>query len=224
MNNQLPFVSCIFGKAGSGKSTLINYLLHDIQSNEDAYSRFERALVFTKTKFNHAYNFIPNQWVNAEYDENKLKALMNLLGSIRARGKMPRPTLILFDDCVEPSMFRKGVFRDLIYNRRHYNISVVLAFQYMMGNSPTFLRENCDFVCVFKQFSENSIKGIYSAFGFCFESEQEYLQQMRDLPKYHFIYIDSRENTSAIMIAPENVPTPEFSYSRTVSLSSLRDA
>ncbi len=227
MNIQLPFVAVIVGKAGSGKSTLTKYLMHN-QQCQKFYNRFEIILVFCKTTFNHAYDFVPSEWVHSGFNKKAIKNMMKVQANIREQELMPLPVLIVFDDCLSPKHYQSRLFLDLVANRRHFNISIVFNTQYLNREVPTLLRENTDLIFLFKQFSENSLKGAHAAFGnLCFNNYHEFHSYMKRLNKYDFVKIDTRTDKpnefKCIMRTPADIPDPDIEYLAEIPLEVLQE-
>jgi len=228
MDIALPFVSVVVGKAGSGKSNLTRYLMYNQQCRE-FYNRFEIILVFCKTKFNHSYDFVPDEWLHGGYNRKAIKNIMKVQSNIREQGLKPLPVLLVFDDCLNPGSFKSSLFLDLIANRRHFNISVIMNTQYLNTQVPTLLRENTDLIFLFKQFSEPSLKGAFSAFGsLSFDSYYEFQRYMKRLKKYQFVKIDTRTDNFNEMKSIATTPimdnvTPDIDYLAEIPIEVLQE-
>ena len=222
MEIKTPFVATIVGKPGSGKSHLLKYILYN-QQCLDFYERFEIILVFCKTKFNHSYDWVPDEWVHSGYSARAIKNIMRIQASIREQGLEPLPVALIFVDCLDAKLFNSQLFKDLIYNRRHYNISMILTTQYLLGNVSTSQRENSDLVFIFKQFSANSIDGCYNAFGnLYFRDRNEFEQYMKRLDSHKFLMIDTRANQKTVTCCPPDIPDPMIEPLATIPLAQLR--
>jgi type IV secretory pathway VirB4 component len=227
MNIQLPFVGVIIGKAGSGKSTLTKYLLYN-QQCKGFYEQFSIVMCFCKTKFNHAYDWLPNQWVHGGYNKKAIKNIMRTQRKIREQNLEPLPVCLIFDDCLNPKDYQSRLFLDLVANRRHYNISIIFSAQYLNREIPTLMRENTDLIFLFKQFSDNSLKGAYNAFGnLSFNDYYEFMRYMKRLKKYQFVKIDTRtesfDDSRHISCTPKDIPTPRVRYLDSIPLEALRE-
>lgn len=228
MNIQTPYVSVIVGKAGSGKTTLVKYLIY-CQQNKPVYERFEIILVFTKTSFNQAYHWIPNEWVHCKYNPRAIKKLMRIQSSIRDQGLEPLPVCLIFDDCLSSKQYQSDFFTDLIANRRHFNISMLFCTQYLARQVPTIMRENTDLAFIFKQFSANSLNGCYNAWGsLCTNNQYEFERIMKQITKYQFLCLDTRTDnetqTKIIGYCPKEIPAPPIEYLNEIPLQALRKA
>ncbi len=226
MEIQTPYVATIIGKVDSGKSTVVKYLIYNHQA-KPFYERFEIIMVCSKTKFNHAYDFVPKEWVHSRYNKRAISNLMKIQASARDQGFEPLPACIIFDDCLNAGHYKTEFFTDLVSNRRHYNISIIFCTQFLNTQIPTLMRENSDLVFVFKQFTKPSLKGVYDAWGILyFDGWYEYLSWMKDLKRYCFILIDTREEdlekSKSIARCPAEIPTPKVRYIRQIPLEKLR--
>lgn len=220
MEIKTPFVGTIVGKPGSGKSHLVRYICHTMQCKKKK-DRFSIIVVFTKTKFNNAYDWVPDQWVHENYSKKVLSRIMRLQKRIRENGLTPPHLLLIFDDCLNNKAYQQQIFSDLIYNRRHYNISILFCTQYLAGTVPTFMREGTDLAFIFKQFSKNSLDGVFNSWGhLSFGNYYAFQNYMNALEKYDFITIDTRtdnvDEQKNIMRCPETIPAPRVKYLRKI--------
>lgn len=211
-------VITIIGKPASGKSHLIKYLLHSLQASRKTKS--EIILVFSKTKFNQNYNYIPSQWQHSKFRPNVLKSIMSAQSNIREQGYKPPKITLLFDDCVQSATFKTELFQDIVFNHRHYRFTIIMSFQYMLSNTPTFLRENTDAAFVFQMSTDNSLKGIKNAFG-TFLTEREYTNMMRELGDHRFIHFDLKTPSAEILLAPPSIPDPKVTYIAGINTAQL---
>ena len=218
---QQPYCISVVGSPRSGKSHCIRYLLHAEQAKLS--TRFGIILVMSKTKFNNSYNYIPSQWVHGGYKEDVLAGLMRVQAGIREQGKVPPKVLIIFDDCISPAKFKTDFFKSLLFNRRHFNISIIIAAQYLLGNLTTDLREVTDGAIVFKQRTNNAIKGCYEAFAQMM-SEQEFRSINESLVDYKFLFTDPHASTYIITKCPAEFPTPRVDFFDDIDINSLPDA
>ena len=104
MNIDLPAILLACGKPKSGKSHLIKYFMYTHRKY------YDYGIVFTKTKFNNAYDYIPDLFVHPNYDEKKLKNLMKLQANLINKG-IKKKCFVIFDDCLT-SEFNKKLFSD----------------------------------------------------------------------------------------------------------------
>ena len=84
------------GKSKKGKSYFLRYLLTDRLSS----GKLKWGLVFTKTKFNGDYKFLPDKRVTQGYNENTLLKYVDNLKNIKEDNGTIEPNFIVFDDLV----------------------------------------------------------------------------------------------------------------------------
>jgi hypothetical protein len=227
MNLQLPFSILVCGKPKTGKSHIIKYLLYLFTHKNDIETMFSYGVVFCKTKFNHSYDFIPKQWLYDRYEPKALKALMNVQSTIRQNGYMPPHAFVIFDDCLGAKQFKSDLFKDLVQNYRHYNITPIISTQYV-ARIETVNRECVSNAIIFRQFSKPAIEACYKSFGQRFNGEAEFKKYMYDnTGDYRFIFvnnecIDSQESPYKIMKGPPNIPDPIIYYKKKYSLDNLK--
>ena len=89
---------------------------------------------------------------------------MSVQKAIRVKVYSPPHAFVVFDDCLEAKQFSSDLFKDLIQNYRHYNISPIISTQYI-NRCEVVNREFASHVIIFKQYSKNAIESIYNSFG-----------------------------------------------------------
>ena len=132
-----PFFTIVAGIPNMGKSNFIKYIM---LQNHEKYSAnpFRYGVVFTKTKFEGAYKFVPNKFVHSSYDPEVLQNFLKIQEDSEAKHR----AFIIFDDCLDVKCFASQLFVDLVTQYRHWNISVLIATQYIYRVPPT-VRECC---------------------------------------------------------------------------------
>lgn len=71
-----------------------------------------------------------------------------------------KPAFIIYDDCLPQKAFKSEIFTNLITQYRHYNITVIIATQYIYKVPPT-LREGTTYTAIFLQSTRRSIQAIF---------------------------------------------------------------
>lgn len=143
-------VICIIGRRGTGKTTLVEDLLH------------AKRKIPTATLFGGRYDLgkhFPSTFVLDRYEPEVVR-------SIIARSKKTlEPTLVVFDDCMyaKGSFHRDDNFREILMNGRHYNITLIITMQYCMDLHPS-LRSQFDFVFAFKDNIRQNLESLWRAF------------------------------------------------------------
>jgi len=210
MNLRAPFFLIIAGKPESGKSYLIKYLM---MLNNPQYSGdpFQYGIVFTKTKFNGGYDYLPQKFVHSIYREEVLRNLLRIQSETQAQYRC----FVIFDDCLEA--FNSNLFTDLSTQYRHYNISLIVSTQYIYKVPPTF-RECASAAAIFRQTTERSIRALYDSFGQWFKDYGDFCEYLLENTGEHkFIMFDAKsagDKSSAykIMKSPSNLPNFEYIF------------
>jgi hypothetical protein len=161
-----PALMVLCGKQRSGKSYAIKSLMQDFQSNED--TKFKYGIVFVKTKFNHAYDYIPDKMVKEDFETDKLMkwidGLRNRQKSLPPGEKLPRNFVIL-DDLMGVANFYDKPMISWISTFRHTNTWVFLTCQYLAQGTSTVVRECTDLAFIFNTSNLDSQKKLYIFYG-----------------------------------------------------------
>lgn len=148
------FRMIIFGCTGSGKSYFLAKQLYPIIKKN-----YDNIVVFTR-KFNATFyeKQIPNCSLITDKDtildsikriketqEMNIKKLDNLGCPIYKTN-----ILFIFDDIVDEKLFKDDEFKEIFFNLRHLQISVILLSQISNTAINTSLKANCQFFVIFK--------------------------------------------------------------------------
>ena len=177
-----PNLIVMCGKSKSGKS----YLLRSLLTLACKKGLFSFGLVFCQTKFNDGYNFLPDKYVIAGYNEEVLKKYLKKLEEYQQRTrKKPPHSFVIFDD-IMGSVKNSDVFKKFISTYRHYNITVLICVQYVSGLN-TLGREQISYAFIFPQSTSRSIKLLYDAIGGEFESEKDFSHFLKKQTKEQYM-------------------------------------
>lgn len=150
-------VRCIIaGSSGTGKT---NLLISLIESEHGL--KFENLYLYSQT-----------------LDQDKYKYLCKILRSIGGIGcytfnatqdiitptQMKKNSLVVFDDVITVSAINKTIVRDIFTLGRHRCIDVVYIVQSYTKLDKHLVRDNCNFIILFKQ-DELNLKHVFSDFG-----------------------------------------------------------
>lgn len=132
-----PFFIIIQGSVGSGKTSLLYSLIKNYQNNN----------FFDVIYFYNRVSDSDKVWMDFEnkktgvdlfhnYNDSKLLELINEIDSVqtmrRAKNKRPLNILFVFDDMAYSNIVRRNkstALDQLVINRRHYNISLIITSQ-----------------------------------------------------------------------------------------------
>lgn len=149
-------VRCIIaGPSGCGKT---NVLISLIESEHGL--KFENLYIYSKT-----------------LDQEKYKYLCEMLQSIKEIGcytfatsenvidpsQMKKNSLIVFDDVINDRAINKTVVRNIFTLGRHRSLDVVYIVQSYTKLNKHFIRNNCNFVILFRQ-DDLNLKHVYNDF------------------------------------------------------------
>lgn len=210
LNEHKPFFLVCAGKPGSGKTTLIRYIMA-VNNSDYSATPFRYGVVLCKTSFNNAYAYLPSEKIHGTFDIN---AIINLM-RIQAKTKGKHRAFIIFDDCLSDKEFRTQVMIDLVTQFRHYNISIIISTQYP-SKIPTTFRECATHAAIFYQRTALAIQSVFHSYGQIFNNYDEFKSFLiKNAGDYKFIFYDGNSSgdvaeTYKIMKAPDIVP--DFDY------------
>ena len=165
-----PQVVVCVGRPRMGKSNAVKYFLLKNMLNNDI---FKFGIVFTRTKFNNDYDYIPEQYIYTQYTPELLKQYMNGLEELKKNtGKIPS-NFVIFEDLQGLLNRNDPVLTNYVSSHRHYASSLFFNFQYLFGASP-LLRECTTYAILFRSLGHRTINGLYENFGMAFDSFNDF--------------------------------------------------
>lgn len=206
----------LVGKSYRGKSYLLKYLIADRLNR----GKFKFGLVFTTTKFNHDYDFIPSNRVVEGYREDILQKYFNNLKKIKKEEDVVPPNFIIFDDLVGVLANETSFFNSFITTCRHLNISVFIAVQYLTGKNAisTTMRQQTTHAIMFHSKMKNTTENLYNSYGQMFETLNDFKKHYDAVTKDPYVAMIYMENEDDIdknyfgIRAPKNIPSLNFSF------------
>nr|UOX61109.1 MAG: ATPase 3 [Diabrotica toursvirus 3a] len=181
------------GKPGTGKSTLIKYIL---------YSKLDVipiGVVINGTEMSTGcYSEIfPPLFVYNEYKESIIKEFINR--QIKAKEELPENPwgLLLLDDCTDDrGMFKSAIQNNIFKNGRHYKMLYCISLQYSIDLPPA-LRTCVDGCFIFKENNDKNLKNLYENYAGIFPTFQIFKKYMVDITgNYTALYIDSQNQNT----------------------------
>ena len=172
------------GAPRMGKSNLTRYLLLKTILNKKI---FKFGIVFTRTKFNEDYSYIPDQYIYTEYKPELLEKYMNGLEKLKkTTGDIPA-NFVIFED--QQGILNKtdSVLTNFVSCHRHFNSTCIFNFQYLFGASP-LLRECTTYAFMFNSKGHRTINGLFENFGMLFDNMKEF--------KKYFLHNTSKKYTA----------------------------
>ena len=179
----------IIGKANTGKSTLIKYL---IQSKCDL---LPTGLVMSGTEDSNKFyaSMFPDQFIYNEYNEN---AVLRLIDRQKKCLEHLEPeaqwALLLLDDCTENKrIFYTPTQESLFKNGRHWKLFYILSLQHAMDIPPS-IRTNVDGIFIFREVNDNNLVNIWKNYAGVIPSLHLFKQVMNQVTgDYTAIYINN---------------------------------
>ena len=187
-----PRIVVCVGKPRSGKSNAVRYfLLKNILNKK----KFKFGIVFTRTKFNDDYNYIPEKYIYTEYKPELLKKYMNGLEKLKKKTGVIPPNFVIMDDQQGLLNRQDSILTNFVSSHRHFNSSCFFNFQYLFGASP-LLRECTTHAILFNSKGLRTINGLFENFGMLFDTLQHFKDYFlkNTKKKYTAIMYEQNEN------------------------------
>lgn len=180
------------GKPGTGKSTLIKYILFAKKNIIPV------GIVINGTEdMNNFYSeFFPSLFVFNKYDEKVLQEILDRQERAIKSELSNKWLVIILDDCTyEKKIFDSAVQKYMFLNGRHINILYFIVTQYSVDLPPT-LRTCVDGVFVFKETNERNLKILHQ--NYCgvipeFNVFKQYMEQITG--NFTALYFDSQNQS-----------------------------
>jgi hypothetical protein len=217
MLKRKPQIYVLVGRPESGKSHCVKSMLYDYQ--KAGYFKF--IVAFVRTKFNHDYDYLPDEYVHESFDEKKLKTHIEKLREWRKKNDKPLPpNFVIFDDllgeidCYSPWMM------NWICSFRHTNTSIIMTAQYLMGakSVSTCLQECTNVAFIFNTKFKNSKKALYEAYGQLFDNYDAFCEAFQRITATRFhcmVYNaneDDLEKNYLDFSAPKEIPEYKIKF------------
>ena len=204
-----PLIINAVGKCATGKTYFIRSLIYYYVKQK--YFKF--GLVFTRTKFNGDFDFMPTEHIKEEYDEDFLKKYLAKLRRYKeSKGFVP-PNFLILDDMLGAMSVYSNFWTSLISTHRHYNLTLIISSQSITSKvTSTLLRECVNISVMFRSVFKNTIIALYECYGQQFEDYNEFVNVYLQVTgkKYHSLVFlndkDSKEKAYFDYIAPPNIP------------------
>ena len=214
-----PAIYLFSGKPCSGKSHCLKSIIHDFQKGSDPYFKF--IICFVRTKFNHDYDYLPDEYVDDKYSDEKLLTHIEKLRTYRKKTNKPvPPNAIILDDLMSQVDFYSPEMSNWLATYRHTNTSVFLTIQYMLNRTAsTALREMVSYSFLWNTKFKNSLKGYFEAFFQLYDSYDDFVRDFQRITKVKFqcvIYcadIDELADNYIPYTAPADIPNFKLLYS-----------
>lgn len=213
-----PAIYLFSGKPASGKSHCLKSIIYDHQKGKEPYYKF--ILCFVRTAFNNDYNYLPAEYVDDKYSDEKLLAHIEKLRNYRRKtNKQVPPNAIILDDLMSQINLYSDELSNWLATYRHTNTSIYLTVQYMMNKTAsTALREMVSYSFLWNTKFKNSLKGYYDAFGQLYDSYDEFVEDFQRITSQKYTCViydancDSLQDNYIAYTAPETIPNFKLTY------------
>jgi hypothetical protein len=140
------------GKRASGKTTLMREVCYNMHVHTCKGRPVGMVLAFCGTEGSvcDVKTFVPETLIYKGFNEAVVAELLEKQAKlIEQKGKENVRTVVLvIDDCAfDKTMWKSEAMRELVFNGRHNNITLIVTVQYLM-DVPTWLRTNIDMTFV----------------------------------------------------------------------------
>lgn len=156
------------GTPKGGKSHLLEHILKTLLCN----GALKFGIVFTGTKFNNGYNWLPDERVYGEFDLDVLERWLAFLVKVKKAGKEVN-SFIVFDDCISSLPLTNKRWRQFLIAYRHYGLTLFFTTQ-ATNLSDTLLRAQTEHAFIFAQHNKRQFEASYDWVGGLFETIKEW--------------------------------------------------
>ena len=145
----------VVGKRGTGKSVVLRDLLFHMSNKVD----FGVAMTPTEESIREFERCMPKSWIYRGFEQEKIDDIVRVQRRKAQDGGAAKKLYVVLDDC----MYQKGILksesmRQLMFNGRHLNITLLFAAQYLMEIGPE-TRTQIDYViCTRETIQANKVK------------------------------------------------------------------
>lgn len=201
---------CVFiGKTGTGKSMLVQDLLHNFRNSPD---NLKRAIPVGKviSSTEHASPFyskmIPRVLIEGEYSKEKIAQILEIQKkrtrdvNLNKKPAISGSAFLILDDCLhEAGSWKKDKnIMDIFYNGRHYNLLFLLTMQYPLGIPPS-LRTNIDYTFILREPIKRNKKIIYENFAGMFDTFEDFCKALDSITEnFGCMVIDNTSRSNKI--------------------------
>jgi len=164
---------------------------------------FEFGIVFTGTKYDEEYDYLPDEAVIDGWNEDVFGEYVDYLKEQKEKfgNKMP-PNFMIFDDLIG-LLYASKRFTNFIGTHRHTKTSVFITTQYLRKAIATELRENTKIAFMFNCRFALSLDGLYEAYGQLFRRRRDFFKLLDNVTEEDFTclaYLDKEKNNRKMLL------------------------
>ena len=178
------------GRRGVGKSNLNLNILRSYEDDDTVKKVyiFSKAEKWTKFYTNNYMNNTTKQ-VKIKYDLKKedIKKILD-----KQTADLTKKVIILIDDLYDTNIMKSEPFMEMLFNSRHYKITLMFNMQYPIGLSPE-LRSNFDYIYLGNANNDAYLKRLYDHYCGMFPNFEGFKAVAKALTKkFSFMVINNR--------------------------------
>lgn len=206
---ELPNLSLLIAPVGSGKSSIIKYLVLKHASLLPFVIIFSNIGV---DAYEENYGYLNPKYIRDEFDQDFLDSILKLAKKIRSKDPTRR-FLVIFDDVIgmAKKLFSTTKAKRLLTTMRHYGISIVVSVQQLQNEVTTLIRNNTEEVFFFKQSDPAGLKLAYETWGRPsgnLQDRKEFDKTLKELEDHTFLHYSRSGQTWNKGKTP--YPLPDF--------------
>eukprot|EP00873_Tetraselmis_striata_P027961 jgi/Tetstr1/448225/TSEL_035513.t1 len=183
-----PFFMAIIGSAGSGKTSLMINML----TSRKAYQRaFHRVHVVMPPHSVASLKNNPFEEHERMYGELDFDTLAGIREGVREAGDTKKNSLLILDDVTVAlkDLDVQRDLKDLIYNRRHYRLSIIILVQSYIA-MPLPIRKSLSHFAMFKPRNKKEYEAIFSEIISMDRAEAERMMRFVYDDQFAFLFAD----------------------------------
>lgn len=186
---ETPYLKYIVGSPKKGKSVYIKDDIYLLSKSK----QLNYGIVICPTIYNGLYDYIPEDFRHAQFDEKIIHNLMKGQKKLRELD-IEKNAFIIFDDCIGNAEWNTKVMKELITTYRHLRITVIIASQYCKS-VPPLIRSCASHAVIFKPPNEISYKAMLESFFQDFNTVDELKQYFdQNVDKYEAVEVHCDED------------------------------
>ncbi len=176
-----PFLFCMYGKPGEGKSALAQYVVYEKLRTKAV----DYVIVVKGSSWNDDWRWLPEEAIKTQWTEDIRQQI------IEAQTQEDRGHLCLvLDDQAGSFPWDDDSTTELIIKYRQYNTSIIITMQYVY-KIPPVIRECSSHAAIFKQTTKRSKEALYDTYGGDWEKKDDFYRMLKDnTGNYYFVYFE----------------------------------
>lgn len=177
-----PFLMCIFGKPGEGKSALAQYVVYE----KFQQKAIDYVMVISNSSFNDDWKFLPPKAIKKVWTPELAKQITEFQKK-PGRGHL----LVVLEDPVGSFPWEDKQVIQMVITHRHLNISWIINVQYV-NKLPPIYRECATYVAIFKQQMDRAKEALFLSYGGDFKDKKEFYELLqKSTGNYYFLFFEA---------------------------------